>query len=70
VKQTDIKTIYIGVEELKSAVVDFVKSKNKDLGTLIEDNELQMSLNNEGLIVRIAKEINGYNDDHEFIVNE
>ncbi len=69
-KQTDIKTIYIGVEELKSAVVDFVKSKNKDLGTLIEDNELQMSLNNEGLIVRIAKEINGYNDDHEFIVNE
>ena len=69
-RQTDIKTIYIGVEELKSAVVDFVKSKNKDLGTLIEDNELQMSLNNEGLIVRIAKEINGYNDDHEFIVNE
>jgi hypothetical protein len=70
VRQTDIKTIYISGDELKSAVVDFVKSKNKDLGTLIEDNELQMSLNNEGLIVRIAKEINGYNDDHEFIVNE
>ena len=69
-RQTDIKTIYIGVEELKSAVVDFVKSKNKDLGILIEDNELQLSLNNEGLIVRIAKEIDIFNDNHEFIIND
>ncbi len=69
-KQTDIKTIYISGEELKSAVVDFVKSRNKDLGTLVEVNELQLSLNNEGLIVRIAKEIDIFNDNHEFIIND
>ncbi len=69
-RQTDIKTIYISGDELKSAVVDFVKSRNKDLGTLVEDNELQLSLNNEGLIVRIAKEIDIFNDNHEFIIND
>ena len=51
-------------------MVDFVKSRNKDLGTLVEDNELQLSLNNEGLIVRIAKEIDIFNDNHEFIIND
>ncbi len=69
-RQTDIKTIYISGDELKSAVVDFVKSRNKDLGTLVEVNELQLSLNNEGLIVRIAKEIDIFNDNHEFIIND
>ncbi len=69
-RQTDIKTIYISGDELKSAVVDFVKSRNKDLGALVEVNELQLSLNNEGLIVRIAKEIDIFNDNHEFIIND
>jgi len=61
-RQTDIKTIYLTGEELKLALCDFISSRNIELATQVATHDVQLSLGDEGMMIRVSTEIEAYND--------
>ena len=69
-RQTDIKTIYLSTEELKQVIIDYVGQHNYELTQLLIRHELQIILTEDGLTLRIPKEIETFNTEPEFVVND
>jgi hypothetical protein len=69
-RQTDIKTIYLSTEELKQAIVDFVEQHSIELAQLVRSYEMQLALTEEGLTLRVVKEVETLNTEPEYIVND
>jgi hypothetical protein len=61
-RQTDIKTIYLTGEELKVAITDYITSRHAELAVLVSTHDVQLTLVEEGMIIRINREIEAYND--------
>ena len=70
-RQTDIKTIYFSGHEVKESIVDFIRTRNPELSALVAQEDVQIVMNDDGMVIRIAREIESYNDvTEEYITNE
>ena len=69
-RQTDIKTIYLTGEEIKQCIADFISERSPDLARLVTNNSLQLQVTDHGVVIRIPHEIETYNDELEYAVNE
>ena len=69
-RQTDIKTIYLSTEEFKQSIVDYVGQYNSELAQHLARHESQIALTEDGLTLRVLKEVETFNTEPEFIVND
>lgn len=69
-RQTNIITVYLSSEEFKEAIVKFVGDRRPELAEHISAHAIQLAMHDDQLVIRVASEIDVYNDNEEYIVNE